>query len=136
MGTIKTLDSGAVLDLTLAPFEAGHKLLKAVMREIEQVNVSKEALSGEMNEGALNTIKSLLARLIYSDAVEAALWPCMDRALYNNKRISKDLFEDEAARADYLPVVKEVLLFNLSPFTKNLTSLLSEVMGKPTGSQE
>ena len=52
----------------------------------------------------------------------------MERGSYTNngvtKKINKDLFEDEKARADYIPILKEVLVFSLFPFLKNLNSLL------------
>ena len=36
----KKLPSGAVLSLTMAPFQDGHRLMKAVAREIEGVKIT------------------------------------------------------------------------------------------------
>ena len=143
MNLKKTLDSGATLEVTMASFEVGHKLLKCVMREVEGVKLSlgvkaktlQDFFAMEINDEALNTLKNVVTRLIGSDTIDEALWPCMERALYNNQRVSRDLFEDERNRADYLVVAKEVLLFNLSPFLKNLSSLFQGSPTKTTESQ-
>ena len=144
MNLKKTLDSGATLEVTMASFEVGHKLLKCVMREVEGVKLSlgvkaktlQDFFAMEINDEALNTLKNVVTRLIGSDALDEALWPCMERALYNNQKVSRDLFEDERNRADYLVVAKEVLLFNLSPFLKNLSSLFQGSPAKATESQK
>lgn len=128
----KTLDSGAVLEVTLAPFAVGHRLLKAVMSEIEQIKISigdvkdiSTIFSSEMNDSVINTIKNLITRVLSSDVIEEALWVCMERATYDGKKITRDTFEDMNVRADYFIVAKEVLWFNLTPFFKNLKSIVS-----------
>lgn len=134
----KKLDSGADLEVTMASFAESNLLRKAVMREVETVKVSfegegkalKDLFQMEMNDAAINTIKNMLMRLAASDSIEDALWPCLGRATYNRKKIDRDTFEDEAARGDYLVVAKEVLWFNLSPFFKNLGSMLSAIPQK------
>jgi hypothetical protein len=139
----KTLDSGATLEVTLSPFEVGHRLLKAVVREIEMVNVefgvrgkSFKDIFEDIGDEAVNTIKNMAARLVSSDAVEEILWLCMERATYNGIKINRDTFEDERARGDYLIVAKEVLWFNLAPFLKNLASMFPALVGKTTTSQK
>ena len=109
----KTLDSGAILEVSMSPFEVSHGLLKAVMKEVESIKIGGE-------ENPINSIKNFAAKVIYSDSIQAALWTCMERATYNNVKISKDLFEDERIREDYLVIVKEVMVYNLSPFMKSL----------------
>ena len=64
--------------------------------------------------------------------MEACLWDCLKTCLYNTKHIDRTTFEDVEARADFLPVVKEVMVYNLAPFFKNLNSLLS-TLGKNSG---
>ena len=119
----KTLPSGAVLDITLSDFETGHNLLKAVSREIEGIKVQ-----GSMQDVEL--IKNLVMRTIYSEGINAALKPCFDRCMYNKKKITNALFEDEKTRGDYLIVVKEVLVANLTPFFSNLSSLFTDIAGQ------
>lgn len=141
----KTLDSGAELDITLASFAEGNKLLKAIMKEIEAVKISsglsqqksfKDFLNIDVNDGTINTIKNIVSGILSSDAVEEALWPCMSRATYNSKRVTRDLFEDEEVRKDYLIVAKEVLFYNLLPFFGNLASLLKNTQAKVTDTQK
>lgn len=140
----KTLDSGAVLEVTMAPFEDGHRLLKAVMREAESVKVSLgvkgktlgDIFSLELTDETLDMIKNVVSRLVSSDTIEEALWICIGRATYNNVKITKDTFEDEKARGDYFLVMKEVLGFNLRPFVKNLASLFTDLKQRSTNNQK
>src|ERR1700689_2524355 len=114
---IKTLASGAVLEMTMAPFEDGHRLLKAVSKEIENTKIN----AGMQD---IEAIKNLMMRAIYSEDIDRALAPCLTRCKYNKQPLSIKLFADETIaddekvrrRGDYLPVIKEVLMFNLTPF--------------------
>lgn len=119
----KTLESGAVLDMTMAPFVEGHRLFKAVAKELKAVHIQANGQA----EGALNAIKDIVASLVSSDEVESALWACMGRAAWNGRKAEPGLFEDEKAREDFLIIQKEVLLFNLGPFQKSLKSMFSDV---------
>lgn len=135
------LQSGADVEIQMASFDVCNRLLKAVMKEIEGVPVSL-GLKGagidasKMTDEALNTIKSVVARLISSDKIEPVLWECMSTVLYNGTRVTKDTFEPEGARADYLPLAKEVLVHNLGPFFKNLGSMLPFLTEKASGDQK
>lgn len=145
---IKTLESGAVLELQMASFEKAHKLLKAVSSEIQQVNIdlgmnvdlkamfSRGQDGVEINSQMMNTLKNFLAKIISSDVVDEALWPCMATALYNKNKITRDTFDAEEARCDFLVVTQEVLVYNLAPFFKNLGSLLSGIGQKNTDAQK
>ena len=139
----KILDSGAVLELTLCSFAEGNRLMKAVAKELKNTNISIGAKGDFMNlkgEEAINTIKNLVTGLLASDEIEVALWPCMERGTYTVggvlKKINRDLFEDEKARADYLPVMREALTYNLSPFFLNLGSLLKGMPAVSTATQK
>lgn len=124
----KILPSGALLEMTMAPFEDGHRLLKAVSREIENTKIS----AGMQD---LDAIKNLMMRAIYSDEIDRALVPCMARCKYDKKPVNRSLFSDETIMeeekikrmGDYLPVVKEVLMFNLQPFFSSLGSLFKDI---------
>lgn len=131
----KTLDSGAVLNVTMAPFKDGNDLRKAVLRELETVRISFDLDIGKVKEiftkgggdEVVNAIKNLILKLASSEEIEARVWKCLERATYDNVKITKETFEPEAARGDYLIVLKEVLWFNLSPFFKNLSSMLPDL---------
>lgn len=140
----KILDSGATLEVTMCPFQEGNKLLKAVMKEAESVKVVlgikgktlKDIADLELTDDVLDTVKNIVARLLSSDEIEAALWVCLGRATYNNKKITPETFEDEEARSDYFVVMKEVLGFNLRPFVKNLASLFTGLLEKSINIQK
>ncbi len=114
----KKLESGAELDVTLAPFSDGHRLFKAVTKELQEINLSEDS------------VQKLSMRLLSSEPIENALWPCMARGSYNGLKINPDLFENAEARCDFLEVMKEVLAYNLLPFSKNLGSLSTAIFQK------
>ncbi len=120
MPKTSTLGSGAILEMTIASFEDGKKLLKAVTKEVKGIEITK-------GQDAINVIKNMVASVILSDEIDSALKPCLDRSTYNNKRITQETFEDEIARGDYLMVLKEVLEYNLTPFFSNLLSMLKDI---------
>ncbi len=122
----KTLDSSAELEVTLSSFAEGHRLFKVVTKELEGVDFQED------------TVQKLAFRLISSEEVEKALWPCMGRATYNKLKVNPDLFEDPSVREDFLIVAKEVLVFNLLPFSKGLglDALLKVLAGKNIGTPE
>ena len=87
--------------------------------------------------GIVGGFKSALGiKLLSSDLISAALWPCMARSLYNGQKILQATFEDEAAREDFLIVQGAVLEFNLRPFFKSLGLLSPAAPEKSTESQK
>lgn len=121
MGKIVKLSSGAELDITMASFDEGETLLDAVLEEIQGVAIHSK-------EDHLNIFKNLFAKAKLSQKIKNALKPCLARTTYNKiKLVNNDVFEDENARKDYLPVLKEVLEYNLTPFFANLISPLKDL---------
>ena len=136
----KTLESGSKIEVQRASWEVCNRLMKAVMREVETINIRLGATPGmkslaelQINDDVLNTIKNVATRLIASDAVEAILWECFKVVTYNDARITRDTFEPEEARQDYLPLLKEVLEYNLAPFFKSLGSMWSGISQNTPG---
>jgi len=119
---VKTLPSGAKLEVTMAGFEDCEHLDEAVKAELRGVDINEESLVG------------LFMRLSSSKAVKTALWPCMSRATYNGQKITRDTFEPEAARADFFPIAQEVMVFNLRPFFQGLGSQFSAIFQRSTSS--
>ncbi|RTL04654.1 hypothetical protein EKK58_10110 [Candidatus Dependentiae bacterium] len=140
----KKLPSGAELYITMASFEVGHRLLKAVMKEAETININfganaksfKDFAELDVNDTTINTLKNIVARLISSDLIENVAWECMAYATYNKVKIVKEnnVFDEPSARGDYLIVVKEVMIFNLLPFSQSLGSLFTDMLGSNTES--
>lgn len=116
----KTLESGVELTVSLASFPEGHRLFKAVTKELQSINLAED------------TVQKLSMQLVSSDAIEQALWPCMARATYNGLKVNPELFENAEARCDFLEIMKEVLAYNLVPFSKNLGSLSTAIFRKDT----
>jgi len=114
----KTLESGAELTISLASFPEGHRLFKAVTKELQSIDLAED------------TVQKLSMQLVSSEAIEQALWPCMARATYGGLKVNQELFEDAKIRCDFLEVMKEVLGFNLVPFSKNLGSLSTAIFRK------
>lgn len=108
------LPSGVELKLSPAPFADANALYKAVAAEAKGVNVTRE-----MDP---NLIKDAICILISSEKIEACLWKCFERALYNGIKITQETFDDEKAREEYFSICKEVLWYNISPFLKSLYS--------------
>lgn len=79
---------------------------------LEQGEISYEDLLG-------------LAMAVDSDIeVFDACFECMDKSIYNNIKITKDVFEDESARADLYEVLFYCLKVNVYPFFRHLLSSL------------
>jgi hypothetical protein len=115
------LPSGAELRITLAPFSDANALLQVALEELKNL---KMAYSTEIDT---NFIKDIICAGLSSKKFEAALWKCMERALYNNLKITEQTFEPAEARQDYFMVCFEVAKENIVPFTKTLMPLLSQV---------
>lgn len=66
-----------------------------------------------------------LAIAIDSDIeVFEACFDCLEKSIYNNIKITKDVFEDETARGDLYEVLFYCLKVNVYPFFKHLLSSL------------
>lgn len=116
------LPSGAVLEITLAPFADAKALYQAVLDELKGLKFNPE------DEIDVNFIKDLFCSGFSSKKVEAALDLCFKRVLYNGQKIDKDTFEPEEARQDYLMACIEVAKANILPFVKSLFADYSHIL--------
>lgn len=129
-----TLPSGHQLELGMAPFSVGMKLFKVIANELKGVDVEIESLDFAKLAGKdINVLKNAILQLLGSDQLEAALFACMERCLLNGAKITRQSFEPEDMRPDYLPVAWEVMKFNLAPFFRGLN--LSSPTASPTTAQ-
>lgn len=115
------LVSGKELDITLAPFEDSKSLYAACAEEVKGLKVDPD------QSVDINFLKDIFLTGIFSKKIEQALVKCMSRATYAGLKIDKDTFEEEEARGDYMQVCFEVARANISPFTKNLSALWSDI---------
>jgi threonine aldolase len=106
-----TVPSGAVVVINPASWKEAKQLKKAIEREI--------ALTGSLSLPAVLLVDS-------SDAVDAALAPCLARCLYDNEKIIEKTFDDPKARADYYDIVVACVKENLAPLAESLLLKLKE----------
>lgn len=121
---IVNLPSGAELKVSLAPFSEANALFKAVSAEAKNLKVSFET------DVDVNLLKDIVCAAVSSDKIEACIWDCMKKSLYNGLKMSKETFEPEEARQDYYVVLLEVAKDNLLPFTKSLSAQFGDIMKK------
>lgn len=116
-----TLKSGAELQIQLGSFASGTRLLQTVARTLASVEIDFD-MSDLKDIGAkdINSLKNVFLALLASEAVERDALECAKKCLYNKERIVTGTFEPETARADYIPVMVEVMKANLRPFFSGL----------------
>lgn len=102
-----TLSTGSKLLIKLASFEAGMALMQAVSK----------ASAGSPTDSSLGSMT-----LVSNRDVRDALFACFNGCVLNGVKITRDTFEEENARADYILVALEVITKNLEVFTKGLSS--------------
>ena len=138
MNMKKKLKSGAMLEVQMASFSDGIKLLEVVAEELKKVNIDIENLSldKEITNGFIGTFKDLILNAITSTKLRECLDKCFLPCLYNTSKVNDTLFEDNMkAREDYLIICWEVLRYNLAPFLKGIDlSVLQEATTKLTTS--
>lgn len=143
----KVLASGNTLEVTRSPFSLSHALFKAVIAELKKVRFEVGLKDGDrlsdlfkmdVSDDLLNSLKNAVFSILSSPEIEAILWQCYGRALWNNKKITPDLFDaEEDAQADYLEIAKEVMLENIGPFLRGLPSALRGLArGESGGTQK
>lgn len=108
------LPSKAVLKIQPAPFADSKALYMTLLEEAKTLKMDPEA------NVDVNLFKDIFCVGFSSKKVEAAVWKCMEKCLYNDMKILGDTFEPESAREDYMTVMFEVAQENIRPFTKSL----------------
>lgn len=134
------LESGAVLLVTMAPFEDAKDLHDAV---------AKTFLAAGGKESDLMNVDmvSLILSGGSSKEVESCLFKCAERAVYKHdgsdasaQKVSKALFDTpisgEKARTDYYPIFLKIAEVNLKPFMSALFSALRILHAQKTVSPE
>ncbi len=111
--TEMTLPSGVQLRILNIPFAEAKDLYQAVLEELKKVPF-------DQNTPMVALIKEMAWIGFGSKKVEAALWKCFERCLYNGLKIDKETFEAEKAREDYSTVSVEVIQNAILPFSKSL----------------
>lgn len=109
MSTEITVPSGATVVINHASWKDAKRLKQAIEREI--------IVGGEINLSTVLLVDS-------STAVDEALAPCLARCLYNNEKITDQIFDDPKARGDYYDIAMACVKENLAPLGESLLSKL------------
>jgi len=109
----------------MATFEAAWNLTSQVSSVIganlPEIKMSDADLTNLEQEVDMGKLLGIVLKLVASPAVYALLWPCFAPCLYNSEKISKNTFESEETRSDFLPAVIEIFKVNVLPFIKGLS---------------
>lgn len=125
-----TLESGAVLDVTMADFVDSNSLRKAIMRASKDFEIGKDVKSiKDIDFSGL--IKNLI-EVATDDIVEATLFKCFKRVTYNKIKVTPSLFDDPEnglkAREDYHTICLKVIEVNCGPFFAQTLSVLKNLI--------
>lgn len=134
------LDSGAVLLVTMAPFEDSKDLHDCVIKAFLKAGIK------EPNLNDMDMTPFIFTAGADKD-VERCLFKCAERAVYrhdgseaSSMGVSKTLFDTpvigEKARKDYYPMFFKIAEVNLQPFMQALFSVLQASPAKKTAFPE
>lgn len=113
--------SGAKIVITLAPWKDAKALKKAIEREAGAAGSSLDLKADVL------TLLTTVLKIDSSDAVDAALWPCLARCTRNDEKITENTFDDGEARKDYYEIVKACVEENLRPLGEGLFATLKSL---------
>ena len=89
-----SLPSGAELEMTLAPFLEGERLLSAIAECIKDVKIDGNTDVNDLMSN-VNNIKDMFLNCLTSQKVKDATLACLKRCTYNKNRITSwDIFDD------------------------------------------
>lgn len=111
------LPSGAVLQITLAPFSDSKALYQAILEELKTTEISfKQEVS--------TMFKNISFTAFSSKRIESCVEACLKRCLYDcgkgALKIDAQTFEDIKNRVDYITVYSSVIEENIAPFLSGL----------------
>jgi hypothetical protein len=127
----KTLPSGAVLSMNVAPFKEAKALYQALMKELRSIPIKSDTEFAEL-------WKNLYTAGFSSKEVEEALVACMGTCTYNTgpgqEKLTMAVFEDEKNRVDYEDVCIALVEINVLPFANRLYAQYKQLLTVPNGS--
>jgi hypothetical protein len=120
-----TLPTGSKLVVSEAAYADADALLKALVRCAKGIALPKNFL-----EADVTVLKEVLVEAITSDEVDQALFKCAERAVYENAKVTRALFDDpklkDAARQDRFLIAWHIIEVNCGPFFGKTFSILRE----------
>lgn len=119
-----TAPSGAKVVINEADWPDAKRLKKAIQRELADTKISLDLKSD------LTMLIPAFLKVDASDAVDAAIAPCLIRCLRNGEKITDTTFNDPAARKDYYHIVTKCVEVNVRPLAESLFLALKEFMAE------
>ena len=118
-----TTKGGAKVTLNPTSLDKAYKLKSLVEKAMLKQGIS---IVDFLEKGEITSDELLGAVMAVDSDVDVfnACFECMDKSIYKDLKITKDVFEDETARADLYEVLFCCLKVNIYPFFKNLLSAL------------
>ena len=141
----KKLPSGASLEIQMGDWEESVNLMEVIFKEAETININlgiksksfDEFFTANLGDEAFDTLKNIISRLVSSQNIKTAMVPLLNKTLYNGvKCTNPDIKNTEDFRGDYFLILKEVLVYNLTPFFKNLGSLFEGLPKRTISNQQ
>lgn len=121
------LQSGKVVELSLAPIEIALNLYRTIICECKNSGLDLKIVEGETIADIILKNTEALLNILGSQQVFEAVQECSAKNLYDKQRFSMELFEDEKARGDFLPLIYLTAVENIRPFFPNLHTIFSMV---------
>ncbi len=129
-----TLPTGSRLSISEASYVDADALLKALAKCTKGVSLPNNFL-----EADVTMLKDILVEAITSDEVDRAIFKCAERAVYENQKVSKSLFDDpklkDNARQDRFMIFWHIVEVNCGPFFGKTFSILKERLRTSQSSQ-
>ena len=130
--------SGATVEVSVAGFATTWKLLAAVVLAFKQhgidLKVGAKANFTQLLQENLSGLLNGFLDVIVDPYVMDLLFECGKSAIYTKngvmQKISKDTFEDEANRGDFIEAMYIVAKENLSPFFPKALTKSLETLGQ------
>lgn len=121
------LQSGKVVELSLAPIETALNLYRTIICECKNSGLDLKIVESETIADIILKNTEALLNILGSQQVLEAIQECSAKNLYDKQRFSMELFEDEKARGDFLPLIYLTAVENIRPFFPNLHTIFSMV---------
>lgn len=116
-----TSKSGIKVVLNPASLDKAFKLKALVEKALLKQGINVFDVLGQ-DEISYEDLFSLAMAIDSDIEVFDACFECMDKSIYNNLKITKEVFEDESARGDLYEVLFYCLKVNVYPFFRHLLS--------------
>ena len=113
-----TTETGKQVIINYAGFKDACELKRHIGLELLKVNVDiSDLLNKELDSQSINTLKNLILTIDSSEEIEKCIFKCLSKSLYDNSRITRELFElDKEAVSEYYNILIACVKENLSPF--------------------